>query len=152
MKYINYLDLPAVPDHLLESAATILASPKTNTVTERSFFQIREASVELRNWTEENIHGVPFKFRAYYQIIGHGIPIHRDRGYQNSAARTLAVNYLLETGGAAITTAIYNDRREIIESEIIQPCMWHSIRVDMLHSVLGLRPEIFRIALVLAPI
>lgn len=144
--------MPTVPEHLLEPAEVILASPRTATVTERNFFQIREASVELRSWTEENIKTAPFKFRAHYQIIGHGIPIHRDLGLQGGVARTLAVNYLLEPGGAEVSTAIYDDQKQVIESEIIQPHRWHSIRVDMLHSVLGLRPGIFRVALVLAPI
>ena len=152
MKYINYLDLPAVPEYLLDTVSSILDRPRTASVTERDFFQIREASEELRNWAEENITGIPFKFRAHYQIIGQGIPIHRDKGYQNGVARTLAINYLLDTGGDAVSTVIYNDHREIIELEIIQSRRWHSIRVDMLHCVLGLQPGIFRVALVLAPI
>lgn len=152
MKYINYLDLPTVPEYLLDAVSSIIASPRTAGVTDRNFFQIREASEELRNWAEENIKTVPFKFRAHYQIIGQGIPIHRDQSYQNSVARTLAINYLLDTGGDAVSTVIYDDDKRILESEIIQSHRWHSIKVDMLHCVLGLQPGIFRVALVLAPI
>ncbi len=141
-----------MPEHLLDTVSSILASPRTASVTDRDFFQIREASAELRIWAEENITGIPFKFRAHYQIIGQGIPIHRDRGYQNNVARTLAVNYLLDAGGDAVNTVIYSDDGEVLESEIIQPHRWHSIRVDMLHTVLGLVPGVFRISLVLAPI
>lgn len=141
-----------MPEHLLDTVSSILTSPRTASVTDRDFFQIREASAELRLWTEENIKSVPFKFRAHYQIIGHGIPIHRDKGYQNGVPRTLAVNYLLDPGGDTVSTAIYDDNNRILESEIIQSHRWHSIRVDMLHCVLGLQPGVFRVALVLAPI
>lgn len=151
MNYINYLDLPSVPEHLLVTVSSILDSPRIASVTERDFFQIREASAELRTWTEENIIGMPFKFKAQYQIIGHGLPIHRDVAYQGGKARSLAFNYILDTGGNDIKTVIYDDSKNILESQVIQPMRWHSIQVNMLHCVLGLVPGKFRVALSLAP-
>lgn len=152
MKYINYLDFPSVPEHLLDSVSSILAGPNISYVTKQDFFQQRAANSELIQWAEENIHGVPFKFKAQYQIIGHGIPIHRDVGYQGSTPRTLAINYILDTGGDNIRTVIYDNNKNILESHVIQPMKWHSIQVNMLHCVLGLVPGKFRVALSLSPI
>lgn len=101
-----------MPEHLLDTVNSILESPRTASVTNRNFFQIREASAELRAWTEENITDTPFKFRAHYQIIGHGIPIHRDQARNNDVARTLAINYLLEPGGKSVRTVIYDDDKK----------------------------------------
>ena len=151
MKYINYVDFPTVPAELLEQPADILAKPKIATVTDKDFFQLRAASDELIEWCWANIKSVPFNFRAQYQIIGHGIPIHRDQALPNGQPRTLAFNYLLDCGGDAVATQIYNDQHEVVETEIIKPLRWHSIKVNNLHSVVGLTPGRFRVALSLAP-
>lgn len=147
MNYINYLDLPSVPEHLLDTVSSILASPNISKITQRDFFQQRSANSELIQWAEENIHGVPFKFKAQYQVIGYGIPIHRDVAYRGGNARSLAINYILDTGGNDVRTVIYDDSKNILESQVIQPMRWHSIQVNMLHCVLGLVPGKFRVTL-----
>lgn len=151
MNYINYVDFPPVPENLLLSPEEILALPRIPSVTNKDFFQLRPANDDLINWCWENITGVPFKFRAQYQIIGYGIPIHRDQALPNGEPRTLAFNYLLDCGGSNVATRIHDDDYTIVETEIIKPLRWHSIKVDMLHSVVGLVPGRFRIALSLAP-
>lgn len=144
--------MPAVPAYLLETVEQIMAKPRTPTVTTKDFFQIKPASEELYLWCKENLKAAPFAFNIHYQIIGHGIPIHRDVGYQGGRAKTLAINYILSPGGENIRTTIYDDNKNLIESSVIEPFRWHSIKVDMLHCVLGLTPGVFRVALSLAPI
>lgn len=152
MNLINYLEFPNPPVELLESVDVILAKGRIPSVTSRDFFQLRAANEDLIAWCNDNIKGVPFPFRAQYQIIGHGIPIHRDRALPNGEPRTLAFNYLLDCGGENVVTSIYDDYYNLIESQIIKLQAWHSIKVDMLHGVSGLTPGRFRIALSLAPV
>ena len=151
MSYINYLDLPQVPEELLESVETILAKPRIPTITPMDYFQERQVNDDLIKWCNENIKGIPFDFRAQYQIIGYGLPIHRDKGLPGYKPRTLAINYLLDCGGNNVATRIYDDDCIILESEIIRPKSWHSINVSKLHCVTGLTPGIFRVALTLLP-
>ncbi len=150
MPYINYLDFPSPPAELLESVETILGGEK-KIVYIKDFFQLRAASDDLIKWCNDNIKDVPFLFRAQYRIFGHGIPIHRDRAL-NGKSIPLTFNYLLDCGGSDVSTTIYDDQGRILETQIIKPLRWHSIKVDMLHGLHGLMPGCFRVALNLAPI
>jgi hypothetical protein len=152
LNLIDYLEFPNPPVELLESVDVIIAKERIASVTSRDFFQLRAASDELIAWCNDNIKGVPFPFKAQYQIIGYGIPIHRDRALPNGKPRTLAFNYLLDCGGEDVVTSIYDDSYNLIESHIIKLHRWHSIKVDMLHGVSGLTPGRFRIAISLAPV
>jgi len=104
-----------------------------------------EISDLVKDWLKTNI---PFECIAFIQVMSNGslVPPHIDE------SRSKAVNYLLETGGAASTTFYkpkdeYKDlkitpqvvipyiRLDIVESEIIPQKTWHELDVTTIHGV-----------------
>lgn len=143
MKYIEYVNLPNIPENLLELPEDILNKPRSNSIVKQDFFQARPISNELQDWLEKNL---PFKFVAQYQIIYLGLPIHKDE-----ANRKLAYNYLLDQGGNNVKTIIFDDDKKILQSEILPLKTWHSIKTDMFHGVFGLEKNIPRVSLSVTP-
>jgi len=143
MKYIKYINLPAIPEDLLESVEDIINKTRTDSIVKQDFFQGRPISKVLQDWLEKNLM---FDFVAQYQIIYNGIPIHKDEGN-----RKLAYNYLLAQGGNKVTTVIFDDDKKLIQSEIIPLKTWHSIKTDMFHGVFRLEKNNPRVALSITP-
>ena len=141
---IEYINLPSVPEELLEPIETIINNIRTNSVVKQDFFQGRPISVELQDWLEKNLS---FDFVAQYQIIYKGIPVHKDMGN-----RKLAYNYLLSLGGDSVKTIIFNDSKKILQSETLPLKAWHSIKTDMFHGVFGIHKDTPRISLSVTPL
>lgn len=144
MKYIEYINLPTIPEELLESVEDIINKTRTNSIVTQDFFQGRPISDKLQVWLENNLS---FDFVAQYQIIYNGIPIHKDEGN-----RKLAYNYLLEQGGNKVTTVIFDDDKKLLQSEILPLKTWHSIKTDMYHGVFGLPRNNPRVSLSVTPL
>ena len=140
---IQYINLPCVPEELIESNKTIINSTRTNSIVKQDFFQGRPISIELQDWLEKNLS---FDFVAQYQVIYAGIPVHKDMGN-----RKLAYNYLLSLGGDNVKTMIFNESKKILQSEILPLKTWHSIKTDMFHGVFGLYKDTPRISLSITP-
>lgn len=143
MKYIDYINLPTIPEDLLESCEDIINKPRVNSIVKQDFFQVRTVSNKLQDWLENNLS---FKFVVQYQIIYNGIPIHKDEG-----DRKLAYNYLLAQGGNKVTTVIFDDDKKLLQSETLPLKTWHSIKTDMFHGVFGLQKNNPRISLSVTP-
>ena len=140
---IEYINLPSVPEELIDPIETIINSTRTSSIVKQDFFQGRPISVELQNWLEKNLS---FDFVAQYQVIYAGIPVHKDMG-----DRKLAYNYLLALGGSNVKTVIFDDSKKILQSETLPLKTWHSIKTDMFHGVFGLQKDNPRIALSITP-
>lgn len=130
--YLVYLDLPKIPEHLIEPIDIIINKPPkpgSNIPADFAPFQTRLVSKELFEWVQDM-----FKLKCYtqYQIINRGIPIHKDIG------RTVAFNYILETGGPKVLTTIHGDTKKMIGYEEIKPYVWHRLKTDEFHSVIGM--------------
>ena len=142
MKYIEYLNIPSVPEHLLESCQSIIDKP-TNTETSipenYPFFKNKKVSNELTEWLQQFFD---FKIFPQYQVIYKGLPIHIDKGN-----RVLAYNYLLDTGGNNVKTVIYNEKYQILQFETLELKKWHRIDTGMLHGVHGIDPNRIRVSL-----
>jgi len=78
---------------------------------------------------------------AYYQLLTKGGPIHIDKH------RSLAYNYLLQSGGSTVTTTMYSKYYQPIQQEVIPLHKWHSIDVKTLHGVEGIESDNTRIAI-----
>ena len=143
MKYIKFLPLPNLPDDLLESVEDIINKPRSNSIVKQDYFQARPISNELQDWLEKNL---PFKFIAQYQIIYPGLTIHKDMGN-----RKLAYNYLLAQGGSNVKTIVFDESKNILQSEILPLKSWHSIKTDMFHGVFGIMKDTPRISLSITP-
>lgn len=147
--YIKYLNFPQVPEHLLESVEDILAKPPEDMVV-RYFetFQFKPVKQELVDWLNNNIKG---KFYAKYQIIFHGIPIHKDHP-AFPGDRRIAYNYIIDTGGSTVITSVYDDDKNLIQSEHLPAKTWHSLVVERYHGVEGINPDHPRVALTVTPL
>jgi hypothetical protein len=141
--YITYLNFPNIPDDLLESVEDILNKPRCESIVTQDHFQTRLVNKNLEDWLEKNL---PCKFMAQYQIIYHGLPIHKDMGN-----RKLAYNYLLAQGGSNVKTMIFDDSKKLLQSETLPLKTWHSIKTDMFHGVFGLYKDTPRISLSITP-
>jgi hypothetical protein len=143
--YLVYLDLPPVPEELIESVDTIINSlPKpTNTLVPSNFtyFETRHVSNTLLEWShqtfKDKVQGIK------YQIIKPNIPIHKDIG------RTVAFNYVIQTGGENSATCFFDDNKKLLFKEIVPANHWHRIRTDMYHTVAGINSLRIAISVVL---
>jgi len=136
MKYIEYLDLPPVPENLIESISDIMNKP---TQADFIYFKTKPVNDDLKVWLETIFD---FDIDPKYQLVYDKIPIHVDRG-----SRITAFNYLLDTGGDNVSTAIYDTNRNLLQSEILELRRWHRIDTSMPHSVHGINPDQIRVAI-----
>jgi len=137
--YLVYIDVPPVPEVLLEPIDTIInmpPKPTSNVSTDYTFFQTRLVSAELNEWVQDT-----FKTNCHtqYQLVREGIDIHRDKG------RNVAFNYLLDTGGENALTCVYNDDYHLMFIEHVPERRWHRLKTDVLHNVRGI--QTIRVAL-----
>jgi hypothetical protein len=134
-KYFVYLDLPKVPENLIEPIDVIISKPpkpESNIPYDFASFQTRMVSTELFDWVQDM-----FKLKCYtqYQIVRRGIPIHKD------ISRNVAFNYILQTGGTKVLTTIHDESKRLIAYEQIAPMSWHKLKTDEYHCVMGLTTD-----------
>jgi hypothetical protein len=144
--YIEYLDnLPQIPVELLDNLDNIRNLPKQPTAMGENNprFQTRVPNAKLIAWLSENFK---FPFKCQYQIISPEIRIHKDNG------RAVAYNYILELGGADVTTSVYDDdKTTVLQSEIIPLHKWHRLNVSKFHGVHNIDVDKFRISISVFP-
>ena len=136
---IEYLNLPPIPDYLIDKVENIIA--KTDHAFYSEYFILRNTSEELNDYLKTIFN---FNFVSHYQIVKRGIPIHVDINN-----RTTAYNYLLASGGDSVYTTIYNDNHHAIQSEVIQVKRWHRINTGKPHGVHGITES--RVAITITP-
>jgi hypothetical protein len=147
--YINYLNLPSIPDDILESIEDInnrplpimRDRPRAVPFLENNMYNLKDVNRKTWDYLQSIF---PFSFFCRYQYIHHQMPIHVD-----IKDRRFAINYLLDTGGPNVTTSIYDNGTDLnlIESVCIEPFRWHSIKTDEWHGVSNLTPESKRLAI-----
>jgi hypothetical protein len=141
MKYIEYLDLPNIPEHLLEPIQDIINKPpkgSSDIPESYPYFKKRNVNTELHKWLQSIFD---FKIDPQYQLVYDGLPIHIDKGN-----RIYAYNYLLVTGGNDVKTVIYDEHLNPLQSEKIISKRWHRINTGMLHGVHGIPSNNVRVA------
>jgi hypothetical protein len=142
MKYIEYLDLPPVPENLIESITDIINKPPkaySTVPAEYNFFKTRNVNDDLAEWLQSIVE---YKIYPQYQLIYNGLPIHIDNGN-----RINAYNYLLDTGGKNVKTVVYNENYKPLQIEQLELKRWHRINTGMLHGVHGIEPDKVRVAI-----
>jgi hypothetical protein len=150
MNYITPVDFPTVPSNLLDSVDDILyryeklsftnTSRKTFSIAEDApayDFTRRDVNPDLVEWVKNNI---PFKLAPQYQIITTDLPIHKDR-------TIFSYNYFISTGGANVLTNVFDDNYAVIQSVRIPELEWYRLSSLQFHSVTGVEPNQYRIAL-----
>lgn len=150
MKYIKYVNIPTVPEELLDSVEHIIdQKPEVMLVREFGTFQYKTVNSLLDQWVHDT-----FKINCYakYQIIFAGIPIHKDNP-AFPGDRRIAFNYLLDLGGNNVVTTVYDeDKTTVLQSEVIPLKTWHSLVVERYHGVDGISSTNPRVALTVTPI
>jgi hypothetical protein len=145
--YIRYIDLPKIPNELLESKDTILrkqsllinnynGNPISSVVNS---IQRKEVSNQLVEWLQTIFD---FPVRAQYLILSTNAPIHRD-----PKSRPQAYNYIIHAGGDTVSTTVYDDDYKILKSLIIPELTWHCLDTGRLHGIHGIVPNDQRIVL-----
>jgi len=130
--YLEYLDLPKLPENLIENVyETIKTSKKYtsqgNTDAENyEHFSSINASNELKKFTQSIFD---FEHLTHIFFLTDDLPMHID----NLDVRSKAYNYVIESGGG--NTNIYNQEAELIESYDIDLHRWHILDVSQNHSV-----------------
>ena len=142
MNYIEYLDLPPIPENLIESVTDIINKPPkiySTIPSEYTFFKTRNVNDDLASWLQSIFE---FKIYPQYQLVYNGLPIHIDKGN-----RINAYNYLLDTGGENVRTAVYDEKYKPLQIEKLELKRWHRINTGMLHGVHGIEPDKIRVAI-----
>lgn len=143
--YIEYLDYPPIPTHLLESVAEIVNRPNFDPEWTYENYVTKPVSDELDAWVREALD-FELERQPLYQVLKNIIPIHKDVD-----GRPYAYNYLLATGGDKVTTCFYDDAKKLVHSEVIPAGRWHRLTTQVFHSVVQFDKNSVRIGLTVTP-
>lgn len=130
--YCKFLDKPKVPEHLILSLGQVLKLENIFGGQSKDY-TIHDCQDELKAYLK-TVFPEYTKFR--YQTLRNGVPIHVDFG------RTHATNYIIDTGGIDVKTIWYestpiHDKIPIFNT-VIPAKSWHELKVDSLHTVMGI--------------
>jgi hypothetical protein len=145
--YIEYIDLPNIPEELLESYTDILNKPSLliNNYSGNSIpsfvesIQRKEVSNNLIEWLQTVLE---FPVRAQYLILSTTAPIHKD-----PKSRPQAYNYIINAGGDNVVTTIYSDNFTALKALVIPEKTWHCLDTGRFHSIQGISKDQYRIVL-----
>ena len=145
--YIDYINLPDIPDELLEPCDDILRKQSLTINNHngksippfRDSIQRKEVSDQLIKWLQTVFD---FPVRAQYLILSSTAPIHKD-----PKSRPQAYNYIINAGGDNVTTTVYSDNFTILKSLVIPEKTWHCLDTGRYHSIRGILKDQYRIVL-----
>lgn len=133
MNYLEYLDKPNLSEFLISEVYKSLENADRFPITNDTYKSF-EATKHLKSFTKTLFD---FEHNTAVQVIYKNVDIHVD------LFRTVAYNYVVDTGGKEATTCFYDDSNNICESYLITPHKWHSLKVDIKHNVINItRPRI----------
>lgn len=133
--FLEYLDLPQVPDRLIRTYEEITAiNPRFSLMQQYPFYESRILEAELRKFVNEIFinAGLLTNVFSQYHFLHPSVPMHKDVG------RTVAYNFLLYPGGNNVITSFYDNDKNLLESHCIEPFRWHRLTVDTFHHVSGI--------------
>lgn len=142
MNYIEYINLPKVPENLIEPLDVIINKPPisdSDPPPDHPYYKARHVNDDLLIWLKSILD---LEMRPRYQLLYDGLPIHTDKG-----KRVLAYNYLLDLGGENVKTTVYDNQYNPLQIEQLELKRWHRIDTGMLHGVSGIDPNRVRIAI-----
>ena len=127
--YITYLDLPSIPQELLESVDEILNKPfSQGTAFDRDpDFRLKDVPNDTANYIK-SIFDMDINIR--YQLINRDLPLHVDK-----VDRRIAFNYLLDPGGENVLTNVFDNDMNLTDSIKIETHKWHRLQTSMPHLV-----------------
>ena len=135
-RYIQYLNLPKIPQHIidqLERDPTVYHQVST---VEGPYTWSDYDTKLLNVWCRENICS-----EMYFglQIMTGNLPLHLDTGTK------IKINYIIDPGGTDVITSFYdNDQVTLLDSYCIEPNRWHIFKADTHHQVTNIQPGQYR--------
>ena len=144
-RYIQYLNLPAIPNEILAKIPTDSADytdfSKIVIPNGKNKDRYRWTDVnnqELNQWCNENI--CADMYYAFQFMIGNS-RLHKDIGTLTK------INYVLDTGGDDVLTEFFaDDQVTKLASYKIEPKRWHIFKADTYHQVINVKPGKTRFA------
>lgn len=150
--YIDYIDLPNIPEELLESSKDILNKetlpvntyggdilPVRSNSGDVSPITRKKVSINLLIWLQSICN---FSVNARYLILNSSVEIHRD-----PKTRPRAYNYIIDAGGENVTTTVYDDDYTVLKSLVIPERTWYCLDTGRLHGLEGISEHRNRIVL-----
>jgi len=142
--YINYLDLPKIPEKLLHRLDEIPSLQPDSGLANDYVINNVSCKPELHDWVRDTFKLALFK--CNYMLIRSSVNIHKDRG------RALAINYVLNPGGSNVVTSVYTDDLQLLEEKQIESYRWHTLPTLRYHGITGINPSDTRILVSVTPI
>lgn len=125
--YYEYLDMPAPPMDLIDTNIDDVLALENIFLGQSDRYTMHDCPDRLKNWLKPVF---PDHEYFMYQTIRDGLPIHIDTG------RPGAINFIIDTGGDNVETVWYaDDQKTIIAAVALEPFRWHSLTVDIYHTV-----------------
>jgi hypothetical protein len=139
MEYIRYLNLPKVPTDILNNLPLDITK-YDYILNAGSYKNSSSFNEEVLNWCNEYVSpNLDWRF----QFIDGKLEKHVD---VNIIAKFL---YLFDTGGQDVKTQFWsNDGKSLLREYNIEPYRWCILKVNVLHSVIGVNPGCIRKAIV----
>jgi hypothetical protein len=133
---IRYLELPKIPDDILQIIPTELNKYHCK-INYGTYNWSDSFNQELNAWGQQYIcKDMYFAF----QLMTGDVPIHKDIGTKTKLV------YLLCTGGDNVITNFYNKNNKCTHSYHIELHRWHILQASRKHSVDGIVPGSLRLS------
>jgi hypothetical protein len=128
-RFIQYLNLPPIPEEILEKLPRALNEYKCKDVYTTYHWSDSYAE-ELNIWAQKNIS--PDMYFAFQLITG-DLVIHKD------VPTLTKLNFVIETGGDNVYTKFWdNSKSNLLGAYKVKPFKWHILKADTFHSVEGI--------------
>lgn len=130
--YIEYPEIPQVPEYLIETDFEVVKTFQPYSPVELEeldlYFLRKNPDIRLVEFLQPY-----FDFdvtdRIFYQYIGKNLGVHKD------FSRKSCFNYIINKGGDNVITSWYDEDLNKLYDEIIPEKVWHKIYVDINHGV-----------------
>lgn len=132
-RYIQYLDLAPIPDHVVASLDFDVDRHCRHDNAQRHgpyIWSDYQTSV-LNEWCKQNISR-----DLYYgiQLMTADVPRHIDIGTK------VKINYLIDCGGHQVITNFYDhDKITLLDSYQIDQGRWHIFKADTCHEIINIQ-------------
>jgi hypothetical protein len=133
-RYIQYLNLPRIPDSILSKIPLDPEMYTTWTNGHKNLDNYKWSdlySQELNTWCKEYV--CADMYFGFQIMFGHN-EMHKDRDTLTK------INYVITLGGDNVTTAFYDDQSTLLDAYCIEPHRWHIFKADTYHQVQNLEP------------
>jgi hypothetical protein len=131
-RYIQYLNLPPIPQEILDTVPRDFALYQGQTHGKSNTYLWSDSHNEhLNQWCQANI--CPDMYFGF-QIITGNILAHKD------VVTLTKISYLIESGGDNVNTEFFDDQHNLVASYKIESGRWHVLKADTYHSVSNIEP------------